>query len=85
MKLKIKQKFWDFLWWNFGIYFWRKSAGLHLEKEVKRRLGWMRLDCLENCHTNIFEYNKRNGNYNTPKLVIKPPPLNTDNWFGETH
>lgn len=44
----MKTKFWDWVWWKIGFELWKKSASNHLSDEVNRRLGWMRLDCLEN-------------------------------------
>lgn len=41
---KMKQKFYDFLWYKIGLKLWKKSARLHPKDEVLRRLNWMTLD-----------------------------------------
>jgi hypothetical protein len=45
---QVKIKFYDWLWWTIGMEIWKHSARNHSQYEIKRRLGWMTLDCREN-------------------------------------
>lgn len=56
--MNFKLKFYDWLWWNIGEWFWKKSARNHPQSEVKRRLNWMTLDCIENTKITKFSTNK---------------------------
>lgn len=61
--MKIKVKFYDWLWWTIGLKLWRKSARNHSQFEVDRRLNWMKLD------NNGKEI--ENGLTNNEKTILK--------------
>jgi hypothetical protein len=44
----MKTKFYDWLWYTFGLWLWKRASQRHPSEEVKRRLNWMTLDCREN-------------------------------------
>lgn len=57
----MKTKFYDWLWWNIGFHLWRCSARNHEQPEVKHRLNWMTLDCVENADTKEgIEWRRKN-------------------------
>lgn len=45
---RLLTRFYDELWWRVGLQLWKRSARRHNQDEVRRRLGWMTLDCKEN-------------------------------------